>query len=88
MKIELIYALPEQQDLLELDVPEGTTVEMAIELSGILERYPELDLTQNKVGIFSEIVSLNKILRQGDRIEIYRPLLIDPMEARRLRAKS
>lgn len=88
MKIELLYALPEEQDLLSLSVEPSTTVEQAILASGILQRYPEIDLTKNPVGIFSKLVDLQHKLRDGDRIEIYRPLIIDPKEARRLRAKS
>jgi putative ubiquitin-RnfH superfamily antitoxin RatB of RatAB toxin-antitoxin module len=86
MRIEIAYAKPNEQVILELDVPEGITVETAIIESGMLRRYPEIDLTQNKVGIFSKLCKLDHPLRAGDRVEIYRPLLADPKQARRNRA--
>ncbi len=82
INIELIYALPEKQDLLTISITPGTTIEQAIQLSGILKQYPEIDLQQTKVGIFSKVTPLDTELREGDRIEIYRPLLIDPKQAR------
>lgn len=86
IKIEIIYALPEEQELLDLQVENETCIEEAIKQSGILQKYPEIDLTVNKVGIFSQITNLDMPLRDGDRIEIYRPLIIDPKEARKNRA--
>lgn len=88
MRIELIYALPDEQNLQTLDVADGCTVAQAITESGILQRYPMLAAEEFKVGIFSKIVELDHILKAGDRIEIYRELIIDPKEARRLRAKK
>lgn len=88
IKVELVYALPTEQELLTLEVAEGSTVRDVIMQSGILQRYPEIDLGVSKVGIFSKIISLEKIIKVMDRIEIYRPLTIDPVEARRLRAPS
>ncbi len=85
VKIEIIYATPDEQALMGLEVLSGATVGEAIQLSGILELYPEIDLNKNAVGIFSRKVLLDEILQEGDRIEIYRPLKIDPKEARRLR---
>ncbi|TQV86993.1 RnfH family protein [Aliikangiella coralliicola] len=84
--IELIYALPDKQELLTLDVEEGTNIGEAIELSGILNQYPEIDLATNKVGLFSKVSKLDQSLREGDRIEIYRPLIADPKEMRRKKA--
>ncbi|MDX1901912.1 MAG: RnfH family protein [Gammaproteobacteria bacterium] len=84
--IEIAYADQDHQELLSLQVPQGATVETAIERSGILEQFPAIDLMRHKVGIFSKVVSLNTLLQEGDRIEIYRPLQIDPKEARRRRA--
>lgn len=84
--VEVAYAQPDQQRIIALQVAEGTTIEAAIQLSGILMLFPEIDLTKQKVGIFSKPKPLSEILRDGDRIEIYRPLLIDPKEARRKRA--
>lgn len=86
--IEVIYALPERQDLLVLEVKSGSTVREGIELSGVLQSHPEVDLDKNKVGIFGKPTKLDTILRQGDRIEIYRPLLNDPKEIRKLRAEQ
>lgn len=87
--IELAYALPTQQVLLKLEVPGGATVEDAIRNSGVLVQFPEIDLvSKNKVGIFSKLVPLDTVLRDKDRVEIYRPLIADPKEIRRQRAKS
>ncbi|MEE8233841.1 MAG: RnfH family protein [Gammaproteobacteria bacterium] len=86
--IEVAYASSQQSWLIPFNVEEGTTIQQAIEISGILERCPEIDLETNKVGIFSKIVALDVLIRAGDRIEIYRPLIIDPKQARRLRAEK
>jgi len=86
MTVEVAYAQPDQQTVLAVTVPLGASVEQAIEVSGIISRFPEIDLGCNAVGIFGQIVPLNQALRAGDRIEIYRPLIIDPKELRRLRA--
>ncbi len=86
MRIEVAYAKPEQQTLLSLELPEGSTAEAAILASGILDHYPEIDLHQHKIGIFGKLCKLDQCLKAGDRVEIYRPLLIDPKEARRNRA--
>lgn len=83
LRVEICYAEPDEQVLLSLKVPIGSTAFQAIELSNILVRFPEIDLSKNPVGIFSRKVSLSQILRDGDRVEIYRPLLIDPKEIRR-----
>ncbi|HFD13294.1 MAG TPA: RnfH family protein [Crenotrichaceae bacterium] len=82
MLIEVAYATPEQQRINTLEVDAGTTVKQAILRSDMLDDYPEIDLSINKVGIFGEIVLLNTILHEGDRVEIYRPLQIDPRAAR------
>ena len=86
MMIEVAYARPDEQLILSVQASESCTVEQAIELSGILDHYPEIDLTKNKVGIFSQICPLTQCLQANDRVEIYRSLAIDPMEARRQRA--
>jgi putative ubiquitin-RnfH superfamily antitoxin RatB of RatAB toxin-antitoxin module len=88
INIEVIYALPHEQQLLKLQVPEGSTVQDAIRLSGVLEKYPEIDLAKNKLGIFSKLVKADTPLREKDRIEIYRPLIADPKEIRRKRAEE
>jgi len=88
ISVELIYALPARQQLITLNVPAGTSVRQAIELSGVLDKHPEIDLTKNKVGIFAKLTKLDAILRERDRIEIYRPLLADPKEVRKQRAAA
>lgn len=88
IRIEVAYALPKQQVLLQLDVPPGTTVESAILHSGVLAKFPDIDLARNKVGVFSKVVTLDTPLRDRDRIEIYRPLIADPKEIRRQRASA
>ncbi len=86
--IEVAYASANQSWLIPVEVEEGTTVQQAIASSGILDQCPDINLQTNKVGLFSKIVALDVPLRAGDRIEIYRPLLLDPKEARRLRAEK
>lgn len=86
VKIEIAYMSPNHQVLIALNVPKNTTVEEAILLSNVLQQAPEVDLQKNAVGIFSHKVSLQQQIQDGDRIEIYRELKIDPKAARRLRA--
>jgi putative ubiquitin-RnfH superfamily antitoxin RatB of RatAB toxin-antitoxin module len=86
IRVEVAYATPDQQKILVLDVPDGSSIETVIERSGILEIFPEIDLMRQKVGIFSKWKKLEDKVREGDRVEIYRGLLIDPMEARRKRS--
>lgn len=88
IEIELVYALPHEQILLRQQVSEGTTVGQAIESSGLLEKYPEIDLSTNKLGIFGKLAKADTVLREKDRIEIYRPLIADPKEVRRKRAEE
>jgi putative ubiquitin-RnfH superfamily antitoxin RatB of RatAB toxin-antitoxin module len=88
IKVELVYASTLKQTILQLQVPEDTTIETAIKLSGLLELNPELIGTELRVGIFSKPRSLDWLLKNGDRIEIYRPLRVDPKEARLERAKK
>lgn len=86
LNVEVCYALPERQELVRLRLPEGATVRQALESSGLLVRYPEIDLATNKFGIFAKLVKLDAELRDRDRVEIYRPLIADPKEVRRQRA--
>lgn len=87
--VEIIYALPEEQVLHSLEVEPGTTVEELVDLSGLLEQYPEIQLNKtNKVGIFGKLTKLDTVLRDRDRVEIYRPLIADPKEVRRQRAAA
>lgn len=87
--IEVVYGLPQEQALLVLAVPAGTTAREAVRLSGLAARFPGLDPEHAPLGIFGKIEKdpAARVLREGDRVEIYRPLLIDPKEARRLRAE-
>jgi putative ubiquitin-RnfH superfamily antitoxin RatB of RatAB toxin-antitoxin module len=86
IRVEVAYATPERQALLRVEVPTGCTVEQAIGLSGICEQFPGLCIEEGAVGIFSRKVPLHQVLREADRVEIYRPLIADPKEARRKRA--
>lgn len=86
MRIEVAYAKPELQVILSLETAEGATAEAAIFQSGMLQRFPEIDLAVNKIGVFGKTCKLDQPLREGDRVEIYRPLIADPKEARRARA--
>lgn len=78
MQIGVAYAEPGQQLWLNIEVPDNTTVGAAIERSGILQLFPHIDLSTQKVGIYSRIVKLDAPLKAGDRIEIYRPIIADP----------
>ena len=86
MLIEVVYALEKKQTLLSLEVQQGTTLKQAIELSGILDTCPQIDLLKDKTGIFGKIAKLDAILREKDRVEIYRPLIADPKQVRKDRA--
>lgn len=88
IKVEVVYALPEKQYLLNVRLAQGSTVEQAIAASGILELRTDIDLAKNKVGIFSRPVKLADAVNDGDRVEIYRPLIADPKELRRQRAEK
>ena len=84
ISIEVVYAGPASQDVIALDVREGTRLCDAIALSGLPERYPGLDTC--RAGIFGVAVPPDTVLREGDRVEIYRPLVADPKQARRQRS--
>jgi putative ubiquitin-RnfH superfamily antitoxin RatB of RatAB toxin-antitoxin module len=86
IRVEVAYAKPEEQALIALEVEEGATVRQAIERSGVLRQFPEIDLDQQRVGIFGKIAAPDQALQNGDRVEIYRPLIADPKEARKRRA--
>ena len=86
IRIQIAYAYPERYYLKDLHVEAGTMIQTAIMQSGILQQFTEIDLRENKVGIFSRPAKLTDQLNDGDRIEIYRPLLADPKEIRRKRA--
>ncbi|MHB8535644.1 MAG: RnfH family protein [Sulfuricaulis sp.] len=86
-RVEVAYATPQRQETIEVAVRPGATVEQAICASGILEQFPEIDLSNQRVGIFGERVRPQDPVHDRDRVEIYRPLIADPKEARRERAK-
>jgi len=86
--VEVAYALPEIQVIIPLYVKKGTTLEEAIHKSGVLDDFDDIDLDKNKVGIFSKICPKDTVLREKDRVEIYRPLIADPKEVRKQRAKD
>jgi len=88
LKVEVVYALLENQFVKSLDVKPDLSVVEVIKLSGVLEEFPEINLDINPVGIYSKKVTLDSVVKNGDRIEIYRALLVSPKEARRLRAKK
>lgn len=88
MSIEVAYALPDKQTLLAVDVNVDATIEQAIQASGILTMHPDIDLNENKVGIWSRMAKLKDTVKPGDRIEIYRPLIADPKEVRKRRAEK
>ncbi|SEF79954.1 hypothetical protein SAMN05216242_10671 [Thauera chlorobenzoica] len=85
--VEVVYALPQRQELVQVRVPEGSTVHDAIAASGLLDRYPDIELERrNKLGIFSRLVRADAEVRDRDRVEIYRPLIADPKAVRKKRA--
>jgi len=88
INIEVVYALPGEQLLIRQAVPAGTTVAGAIQASGMLDKHPEIDLAANKLGIFGKLTKADAVVRDKDRIEIYRPLIADPKEVRRKRAEE
>jgi hypothetical protein len=86
IRVEVAYGRLDEQVILELDAEPGITAQEAVERSGILQRFPEIDLSKNKIGIFGKAARLDVRLNQGDRVEIYRPLIADPKEQRKKRA--
>jgi putative ubiquitin-RnfH superfamily antitoxin RatB of RatAB toxin-antitoxin module len=88
LTIEVAYAAPNKQVILKVEIEQGSTLEDAIQQSGILIEFPEIKLAQSTIGVFSKKRQLSDLVQQGDRIEIYRSLTIDPKEARRAKAKA
>lgn len=88
MKIEVCYALPEKQEIVKLDLPDGASLEKAVLASGLADKYAEISLEQGKFGVYGKISRTDAVLREGDRVEIYRPLIADPKEVRRKRAEE
>jgi hypothetical protein len=85
MNVGVCYAEAERQTWLRLEVPDGSTVQQAIELSGMLKQYPNIDLTAQKVGIFGKLAKLDAAVKEGDRVEIYRQITVDPAQVQRRR---
>jgi putative ubiquitin-RnfH superfamily antitoxin RatB of RatAB toxin-antitoxin module len=88
LSIEVCYALPDEQALIAVELPEGATVQQALDASGILRRYPQIDLKKQKVGVFGKLKPLDTVLADHDRVEIYRPLIVDPKAARQRRVEK
>jgi len=88
IKVEVAYATPKHQVAKTLTLPSGSSVEQAILASGLLDAFPEIDLAQQRVGVFGEFVRLDDCLQGGERVEIYRLLIADPKEVRRRRAQA
>lgn len=89
MNVEVSYALPHRHEIVKLVLQQGATVEDAVKASGLLTKYPEIDLDgANKVGVFAKLTKLDTELRDRDRVEIYRPLIADPKAVRKKRAEE
>ncbi|MDR2260192.1 MAG: RnfH family protein [Azoarcus sp.] len=89
IEVEVVYALPHQQDVVRLSLPEGATVREAVESSGLLLKYPEIDVdSHNKLGVYAKPARPDTVLRARDRVEIYRPLIADPKAVRKKRAEE
>jgi uncharacterized protein len=86
MTVEVAYALPQKQWLIAITVASGTTALQAIQQSGLLMQFPEIAIEKFKIGVFGKVVHRDQVLQAMDRVEIYRPLIADPKQARRLRA--
>jgi putative ubiquitin-RnfH superfamily antitoxin RatB of RatAB toxin-antitoxin module len=87
LKVQVCFALPDRAVVTDLVLPAGATLQQAVNASGLRQQYPDIDLTLQKAGIFGKVRPADTLLRDGDRVEIYRPLQADPMETRRRRAK-
>lgn len=85
MNVGVCYAEADRQSWLRLEVPDDSTIEQAITLSGLLNRYPEINLSQQKVGIFGKLAKLDTVIKEGDRVEIYRQITVDPTMVKRRR---
>ncbi len=86
IKVEVCYAQASKQELVSVKLPVGANLQQGLEASGLLVKYPEIDLKKNKFGVFAKLSKVDTVLRDGDRIEIYRPLIADPKEVRKQRA--
>lgn len=86
IQVEVVYARAERQEVARIKLEDGATLQQAIEASGFLVKFPEIDLTKNKLGIYSKLAKADALVRNHDRVEIYRPLIADPKEVRKQRA--
>jgi uncharacterized protein len=86
IQVEVTYARPERQDVISVKLPVGASLLQAVEKSGLPAKYPEIDLAKSKFGIYSKLAKPDTVLRDRDRVEIYRPLIADPKEVRKQRA--
>lgn len=85
LNVEVVYALPQRQDLVRVKLPAGSTLRQAVEASGLSGKYPEIDLAASKFGIFGKLARADAALHDRDRVEIYRSLIADPKEVRKQR---
>ena len=88
MTVEVAYALPHQQLIIPVQIAPDSNADAAIQASGILAKFPEIDLNVNQVGVFGKLIKLDAPLRHLDRVEIYRALIADPKEVRKQRAEE
>lgn len=87
IQVEVVYALPQRQEVVTVKLPEGASARQAVEASGLLEKYPDIELDRrNKLGIYAKLVKADAEVRDRDRVEIYRPLIADPKAVRKKRA--
>lgn len=86
LNVEVCYAMSNKQEVVRVRIPEGATLQQGLDASGLLAKYPEIDIRKNKFGIWNKLSKLDAVLRDKDRIEIYRPLIADPKEVRKQRA--
>lgn len=86
IQVEVAYARPDRQEVVRLQLPQGSTLRQAVEASGLAQRYPEIDLAKGRFGIYAKLAKVDTVLRDRDRVEIYRPLIADPKEVRKQRA--
>lgn len=87
LRVEVVYAFAQTQDLVALELAQGAVARDAVEASGLLVRHAELDAARLRLGVFGRLIRPEQLLEDGDRVEILRPLAMDPREARRLRAR-
>ncbi|MDX5409471.1 MAG: RnfH family protein [Thauera sp.] len=87
IQVEVVYALPQRQEVVTVKLPEGASARQAVEASGLLEKYPDIELDRrNNLGIYAKLVKADAEVRDRDRVEIYRPLIADPKAVRKKRA--